>query len=242
MPDPNEMVETYEEPTSSTTEVTPAVEGEGQIEQPAGESQPTSQEQYAPIAALQSEREKARLAEERAEFYRQMALANQQTQTQQPAVQAKPEPQFDPEEFVTYGTIEQQMNNRFQTVEERFKAIEVKGQIAEAKATHSDYEEVLQYADKLAAADPGLKAYILNSQNPPEVAYRIGRGSDEYIQKLIQQQSRTVVDKITTNLNQPQTLNNAPAASVKTAASKWENMPDEDFNAIVERTKAGYHG
>lgn len=199
------------------------------------------------ILAVQAEREKARIEAQKAEFYRQQyeesirqQAYNPQVQQQQPSV-----PKYNPDEIPDIRTVEQiledKMNVILQQNQETQRQARIASQESEARQKYSDYDVVVQKAVEMAQfLDPGYRAAILNSQNPAEMAYTIGKLHPDFkLTEEKQLQSQSTLAAIQSNAQKPPTLSQIKdGGSVQQQAGYYKNMADDEWRSRLARIKA----
>src|ERR1700761_966117 len=160
---PDAPAEPHEAPPAETPESKSDPVNAEPTEQTVDKSAPTAEakDTHVPLAALMAEREKRQAHERELQALKdQLAQLNKQ-----------PEKQFweDPEGIVKseIAKVKQELPQRQHAVFEM-----------QAKSTHSDYDEVLNYFAESAKTDPMLQMEIrrlMDQDNPAEAAYQFGK-------------------------------------------------------------------
>lgn len=197
------------------------------------------------ISAVQAEREKARIEAQKAEFYKQQYEESIRQQAYAPPVQQQTAPKYNPDEIPDIRTVEQiledKMNVILQQNQQTQRQAWISAKESEARQKYSDYDDVVQKAMEMAEfLDPGYKAAILNSNNPAEMAYFIGKQHPDY--KLTQEkqfQSQSTLAAIQNNAQKPPTLSQIKdGGSVQQQAGFYKNMPSNEWQAKLAEIKA----
>lgn len=236
------------ENTGVTQESMPPIEQPGEVSQietePGEVQQPQEPIQQEPVqqtqepdpasqgqlSALVAEREKRQNAEREREFYRQMAMENQQPVQQR-------EPEYDPEDLPTYDAVNQLVDDRVGKIQDQMRSQQLIQMEAQAKTKYPDWESVVLLAEEMSRSNPGLGDAILNSANPAETAYLMGKTHDKYSQIQNQRVTSEVADKITTNLNTAPTLSNVGSGHVPDQGERWKTATSTDLEAEIARIK-----
>jgi len=107
------------------------------------------------------------------------------------------------------------------------------------RSKYQDYDYVIQnFAGPLIQKDPALAYRVMNSSNPAETAYRLGKLSDEYVEQTTKQQVSPKAEKIMKNLNRPLS-GNAVAGPLKNQADQISNMSADEIWSLSQRYAKG---
>lgn len=174
-------------------------------------------------------------------------LDSLRTELQKKTVAPEPEEEpdelanLDPNEYFTVAQLREMRTKMEQRAERKAiaaaqaAASEVARQqsisIAEqqAKAVHEDYDYVVEhFAIPLIKNDPALAHKVMNSKNPAETAYKLGKLSDQYEEQMAKQTTSPKAEKILKNTQRP-TSSNAVSSSLRTTADKYSNMSPREI-------------
>ncbi len=177
---------------------------------------------------IQAEREKRQKLEGQNEY-----LQNMISQQQQPA--QSEETGYDPEEYIPAGEVKNLIAEEINGMKSQFRAQTVQGQVEDCKARYSDWDEVYKYAIDLETKSPGLGDALLNTPNPAESAYNLGRSHPDYIKKMIENGTKSTIDKMNQNANST-SLASARSGQSKSMdnADAIGNLSDDDFEKLVQ--------
>ena len=81
-------------------------------------------------------------------------------------------------------TLLETLDARDQQANEKFRQQQIAVLQSSARKTYSDYDEVVDLCKEIAAGQPGMMQAIMQSDNPPEVAYAIGKSHPRYLEKI----------------------------------------------------------
>lgn len=193
-----------------------AVDDTGQVDKP-GEVQGL-------IRELQSERQNSSNLQKQVELYESM-VSNQEDS--------------DPEEFITKGDVKEYFQKELGKYSDKRRQSDLSGQVEAAKGKYSDYDEVINYADEIAASNPGSDKVIMAMENPAEFAYKLGQTHSKYGAKANKSAVSKAADKIASNLNRANTLTDASGSSTgaKGELDEVQNMSGSDVEDALRKLK-----
>lgn len=181
--------------------------------------------------AWEDERSKRQALERQMSTYD--GILNQFKQPQQP--------QYDPEDFPNFNQVNQVVGERVSQASSDIKGALFDMSVKIAMKNHEDYTKVVPLAIDLADRDPATREYILNSKDPGETAYMIGKTHPDYEKIRTADATKKVTSQIKSNSKKAQTLSNTGASgkSQLSAAQVIEEMSPEDFDVHIEKVKDG---
>jgi hypothetical protein len=104
-----------------------------------------------------------------------------------------------------------------------------------ARSKYEDYDYVVEnFAIPLIKNDPALAYKVQNSKNPAEVAYKLGKLSDDYEESIMKQQTNPKAEKILKNASRP-VSGNAVGAPLKTQADNFSKMSKQEIWELSEK-------
>jgi len=115
-------------------------------------------------------------------------------------------PEEDLDDWLTKGQVLDVVQKAIQKQSEEQKSFKNFISASLARQAHSDYDEVIKYAEEKIRIDPSLAQAVLDSVDPAGTLYQLGQTHPEVIKKAIQEKSKETADKIRTNLNAPATI------------------------------------
>lgn len=104
-----------------------------------------------------------------------------------------------------------------------------------ARTKYEDYDYVIEnYALPMIKNDPALAYKIQSSKNPAEIAYKLGKLSDEYEEANMPKNISPKAEKVLKNTSRP--LSSATASpNLKTQADTFSNMTKEQIWAESQK-------
>lgn len=225
--EPEELV-----PPTNTEEPVIQDEGEGQIPEPVEETPDYAGEIDGLKQALQEERRSREQLEEKNRFIEQVF----QQQQRPPEPRA---PEYDPDDFPTYGGVDQMVESKLGSVKQHFREQQIRSQLDIAKSKYDDYDEVYDLALQMAKSNPDLDKAVMASENPAEMAYNLGRTHPDYLDKLLNKKTKetteTVVSQLNKNAKTPSTLTNTNSGKTAKDIVDWLEAPDEEYEKELRR-------
>lgn len=197
---------------------------QGQVQEPAQVSQPTSQPdqgQTVPVTVLQEVRRELQEIKRENDLYRNAFLNNQFQQQQR-------EPEFDPEEPVTAGQVDAFLERKLQPLRQQAEQDRIRASYVNAKVKYPDFDKMLAYADALVAEQPWMQNVIMSTPDPAIAAYNFGRTHPDALRALQSQQVATVVSQVQKNLNQTPTLSGSASTPVNNTKD-FASMSADEF-------------
>jgi hypothetical protein len=154
----------------------------------------------------------------------------------------QPEPQqpdYDPEEIPTFQAVEKVMEKKLSAVQNQYRQMMVNQMEEQAKSRYADYDVVLnEYTQDILRGNPDLYNVIMNSKNPAETAYALGKTHPKYTQQIQQQTARQIVQKIDSNVNAPATLGGVGGvSSQRDQAGFWKSASKQEIERAIMKAK-----
>ena len=119
--------------------------------------------------------------------------------------------------------------------------------LMEVRAQDPDFENTIKtYLPEIVNSNPSLMAAIRGSENPIATALALAKTAPAYV--AAQQQSEgqqpqqgilSEIDKIIENASKPGSASQVTGGGATATADRFGSMTDAEFNAHVERVKAG---
>jgi hypothetical protein len=160
----------------------------------------------------------------------------QYTQAQGQQQEQDQYPQYDPDDLPTNRQVEEILNQKLQGIEKTSQERVREMQVQMAQQKYTDYDQVLKLADEVVGNNQELKNAIFASDNPAEVAYRMGQTHPNYL-KMSQQKARAdVTGKVKNNFNRPNTLSQAGGGKPSTQKD-FSSMSKDEFEKEIHRIK-----
>jgi len=192
---------------------------------------------------IQEEREQRQnLTGQVSQLQQQLNYVTQLQTRQQELAAAPPEDEYD-DDYVSKKDmrdgnkqLESQLQQGFATL------VNMSQEVARLK--HDDYDEALSYFEKSIVNNPRLLEQVRSSPNPAIEAYNIGRQHPEYFNKVLENHTKKVADRVNQNMGHPSTLTNTGAANTSDEAfrSRVNQMSLEDINNELDKTIRGIKG
>ena len=185
--------------------------------------------------ALVTEKEAKEQAERKADLLEQM-LSNQN----RPVPEKPPDPTESDEfldDWATNRSVKQMLDTERAKDSQDRKQRDGIAQEMRARETHPDWDTVvMKYAKELfnKPENAGLYESVMNSPNPAELAYSLGKTHPDYLQVITEETSKQVAGKINENLQKPPTLASMGGGNVNISSDDDEikaigKMSNEDF-------------
>ena len=148
------------------------------------------------------------------------------------------------EEIPTAQTVEQLIEQKVQTLQNDLFEAKAGASYARAVAVHNDYNDVARMARTFIDGSADRDLYyqmIMQSKDPAELVYTIGKASPDYHKAAVAASTQKVVQQINGNLSRPATLSQTPAAASPaiSLAQQINDMSESDFIAYKNRIKNG---
>lgn len=194
----------------------------------------TAEENYRD--AFQSEKERADIAERKAEHYEQMVM-NQQVPQQSPRGEAEEYSEEFLDEYATNKSLKIMLDKEREKDAVSQRERQVSDAEIQSKKNHIDWDEVVMKYAKDIFSQPenkGLYDSVMSAPNPAELAYQIGKSHPHYLESVKKQTTQDVTQQINTNLNKTPTLSNMGSGVVNTSDADEEaksiaNLSREEF-------------
>jgi len=185
------------------------------------------------------------LAQQKAEIEQLKAMLG----SKPPEPEPDPFDGLDPEDYLTV----QEARKRFEpTISKKAKeaAAELMQQYSfqqqiqqdeqRLRGLHEDYDYVVEnFAIPLIKNNPALATQVQSSRNPAQVAYMLGKMSDQYGDSVNKQQNSQKAEKILKNTQRPVSAA-AVSAPLKSQADSFSKQSKEDVWAQSQRYAKGY--
>lgn len=213
---------------------------------PTDEEQPLekSPEQYEEEIAglkktLTSEREKRQSQGGRIDELTNQIAYLHQMQLQNNAASSEPVDEFD-DDYISKKDLRKQKEEITGQIDNGFQAILTLSEKV-ARIKYPDYEEVLMLYKERQAGNPRLARQVLDSVDPAEEAYQIGRQHPDYYETAIKKQTQMNADRMNRNSEKPSTLTDTGATSTAAAAEekRINDMSLDSINDILEGNARG---
>jgi hypothetical protein len=213
-------------------------ENEVQLEQQVEQEQEVQQQPAQSMAEINWRQASQALASQKAEI--EALRAELQKKASLP--EEKDEfADLDPDDYVTTAKmrtmVEKLADKRAKeatktAIEEYARSQNLQTSEERTRSKYEDYDYVVEnFAVQLIKNDPALARQVMSSKNPAETAYRLGKLSDSYEEKMSQQKVSPKAEKI---------LKNAVANTLKNQSDTVKNMsPAEVWKASQEYARRG---
>ena len=159
----------------------------------------------------------------------------------QPVQQTQELPEEDLDDWLTKGQVLDVVQKAIQKQSEEQKSFKNFISASLARQAHSDYDEVIKYAEEKIRVDPSLAQAVLDSVDPAGTLYQLGQTHPEVIKKAIQEKSKATAEKIKTNLDTPGTITDmggGHGSVLDEVDAIWEKNDDE-FGKYINNVKYG---
>lgn len=182
------------------------------------------------------------------DVFRGLVESQQYAKQETPAPKKMPYEDIGDEELITGRTMKQMLEASLGSIlEERLSPILQKvqgtlGTITERQTSmeNPEYQEVIRHTADFAQQDPEVIDIVKNAPNRAKAAYLLGRGTEAYIQKRVQEELKKFTGKVKESAERPGTMQDVRRAEGKEGgdeANFFRNLSKNARRQLVEDTK-----